>query len=77
VRCATCGAELIEVGYPVDFYQEYRCPNGCEKIFRKRDLLVSYASAAAALLFMVLVLYPVALSLWAVSKFAEVIGWGD
>jgi len=29
-KCPVCGAELIEVGYPVDFFQEYRCPNGCK-----------------------------------------------
>ncbi len=32
MKCATCGAELIEVGYPTDFSQHYRCPNGCEDI---------------------------------------------
>jgi len=29
-KCPVCGAELIEVGYPTDFYQEYKCPNGCK-----------------------------------------------
>ncbi|HDH45020.1 MAG TPA: hypothetical protein ENG66_06500 [Thermococcus sp.] len=28
-KCPVCGEELLEVGYPKDFLQEYRCPNGC------------------------------------------------
>jgi len=28
-RCPVCGENLVEVGYPKDFFQEYRCPNGC------------------------------------------------
>ena len=30
MRCPVCGKELIEVGYPKEFYREYRCPNGCK-----------------------------------------------
>jgi len=40
MKCATCGAELIKVGYPKDFYQEYRCPNGCERIFSRKTKIV-------------------------------------
>jgi len=29
-KCPVCGEELIEVGYPKDFFQEYKCPNGCD-----------------------------------------------
>jgi len=33
VRCASCGAELMEVGYPIDGFQYYKCPNRCKNIF--------------------------------------------
>ena len=50
-KCPVCGAELIEVGFPKDFYQEYRCPNGCEF---KPPLSWKIYNASAAVLTVVL-----------------------
>jgi hypothetical protein len=40
MKCATCGAELLEVGFPHDFWQCYKCPNGCERIFSRKDMII-------------------------------------
>ncbi|MHA1268117.1 MAG: hypothetical protein ACTSRS_23080 [Candidatus Helarchaeota archaeon] len=53
MRCATCGAELIEVGFPKEGFQEYRCPNGCEEIF---SLRVKVANAILCAIFVVVLL---------------------
>jgi len=47
MKCKTCGAELLEVGYPKDFYQKYRCPNGCEEIFSLRVKIQDFLSGVA------------------------------
>ena len=68
MRCKTCGAELLEVGHPRDFYQKYRCPNGCKEIFglgvKVRSFLSGIAVAAVyitVLLFLTPVLLAAAL----------------
>jgi hypothetical protein len=65
MRCKTCGAKLIEVGYPkFDLngfpYQEYRCPNGCEDIFgldaKVKDFLSTVALAVIYTIVFILIL---------------------
>ena len=64
MRCATCGSELIKVGYPVEGFQEYRCPNDCEEIFSTRVKIASYASFTVAIvlfaIFFVFLVLPIA-----------------
>ena len=54
MRCATCGAELIEVGYAEDGFQYYRCPNDCEVIFSKFDRAVDVMRQVLFLVVLVL-----------------------
>jgi len=77
MRCATCGAELIEVGFPKEGFQEYRCPNGCEEIF---SLRVKVANAILCAIFVVVLLATtiLVLPIWVTSiiteKFRQFIG---
>ena len=54
MKCATCGAELIEVGYAEDGFQYYRCPNDCEVIFSRFDRAVDVVKQVIFLLALVL-----------------------
>ena len=54
MKCATCGAELIEVGYAEDGFQYYRCPNDCEVIFSKLDKAVDVMRQVLFLVVLVL-----------------------
>jgi len=54
MKCATCGAELIEVGYAEDGFQYYRCPNDCEVIFSKFDRAVDVMRQVLFLVVLVL-----------------------
>jgi len=53
MRCATCGAELIEVGYAEDGFQYYRCPNDCEAIFSRLDKAIDVINQCIFLLVLV------------------------
>jgi len=50
-KCPVCGTELKPVGYPVDGWQYYECPNGCN--FEK-PLSWKIQDAVAVVLFLLL-----------------------
>jgi hypothetical protein len=70
MKCKTCGAELQEVGYPKDFWQYYKCPNGCEEIFTTRDMIIDKIGCAIAIVVLFCaVILSLPLYLW--SKIAK------
>ena len=59
-KCPVCGAELKPVGYPVDGWQYYECPNGCE--FEK-PLSWKIADGIAVVIFLILMTIVIILTL--------------
>jgi len=71
MRCVTCGAELLEVGYATDGFQRYRCPNGCEEIFSQWTKIlnqITFSVSVVAFILVVAVLLPLMVIAWIVER---------
>jgi len=60
MKCKTCGAELEPVGRLKEFWQFYRCPNGCSDIFttttKIKDVLTELVIAFLLVLLLILLI---------------------
>jgi len=56
MKCKTCGAELEPVGRPKEFWQFYRCPNGCSDIFTTTTKIENVLTELVIALLLVLLL---------------------